>query len=90
MEHWHRVLPHQILDVPYEQVVAQPEQTVRSALDFIGLPWNPGCLSFHQNSRVADTASYAQVHRPLYSSSIGRHRAYQTQLQPFRDALAGR
>jgi hypothetical protein len=90
MDHWHQVLPRRVLDVPYEQVVSRPEATIRGALDFIGLPWDPGCLSFHENSRMANTASYAQVHRPLYSSSIGRHHAYRTQLQPFRDALAGR
>jgi hypothetical protein len=39
MDHWHRVLPGFVLDVHYEEVVADLETQVRRMLDFCGLPF---------------------------------------------------
>ncbi len=38
-------------------------------LDFIGVPFDERCLSFHENRRYARTASYAQVTEKLYDRS---------------------
>ncbi len=54
-------------------------------LEFLGLEWDPACLQPDQGE-TASTASYAQVTRPIYRSSVGRHRHYAAQLAP----LAGR
>ncbi len=48
MNHWRTVLPPgTILEVPYEQLLAEREVWVRKILDFVGLDWDPRCLSFH-------------------------------------------
>ena len=72
-----RMLPGlQFLRVRYEELVSEPEATLKQTLAFLDLPWNPNCLDFHKSTRVARTASYAQVTRTLYQSSKKRYRHY--------------
>jgi tetratricopeptide (TPR) repeat protein len=80
MDHWHRVLPGFVLDVHYEHVVADFENEVRRMLDFCGLPFEEGCLNFHETRRPVKTASSEQVRRPLYSSSVNLWRNYERHL----------
>jgi tetratricopeptide (TPR) repeat protein len=78
MAHWHSVLPPgRILDVRYEDVVADVESVARRIVAHCGLRWDQNCLDFHRTERVVRTASAAQVRSPIYASSIGRWRAYQ-------------
>ncbi|HEX6259811.1 MAG TPA: sulfotransferase [Woeseiaceae bacterium] len=80
MEHWHRVVPGFVLDVHYERVVADLENEVRRMLQFCGLPFEEGCLHFHQTRRAVKTASSEQVRRPIYSGSVNVWRHYETHL----------
>ncbi|MGD0110013.1 MAG: sulfotransferase [Rhodopila sp.] len=64
------------LPVRYEDMVTDQEATVRSVLDFVGQPFDPKCLQFHENQRYARTASYAQVTEQLYDRSRFRYRHY--------------
>ena len=83
MAHWHRVLPAgRILVVNYEDVVADLEGAARRVVAHCGLPWDQRCLDFHRTERVVRTSSAAQVRKPIYASSIGRWRAYQSLLAP--------
>jgi Flp pilus assembly protein TadD len=83
MTHWHRVLPPgRILDVNYEDVVADIEAAARRIVAHCGLPWDPRCLDFHRTERTIRTASAAQVRQPIYASSVGRRRAYEPFLEP--------
>lgn len=59
----------------------------RSTVDLVGLPFDPACLSFHENRAAVSTASSAQVRSPLYSTSIGRWKRYGDGLKPLIDAL---
>jgi hypothetical protein len=76
MRHWHAVLDVPILDVRYERLVADPDTEFRRIIDFIDLPWHDACLEFHATGRPLRTLSNDQVCRPLYTSSVGRHRHY--------------
>jgi hypothetical protein len=80
MEHWHRVVPGFVLDVHYERVVADLDNEVRRMLQFCGLPFEEGCLHFHQTRRAVKTASSEQVRRPIYSGSVNVWRHYETHL----------
>jgi len=83
MMHWHRVLPPgRILDVRYEDVVADLEGQVRRIIAHCGLAWDPRCLAFHQTKRPVLTASGAQVRQPIYNTAIGRWRVYESFLGP--------
>ena len=77
------------LPVRYEDMVTDQENTVRSVLDFIGEPFDPKCLQFHENQRYARTASYAQVTERLYSSSRFRYKNYRKHLEPIIPILQG-
>jgi tetratricopeptide (TPR) repeat protein len=88
MAHWRAVLPaHQLLEVDYEQLVAYPETTARRLIEHAGLAWEPGCLDFHANPQPTLTASAAQVRQPIYHSSVGAWRRYETQLAPLVASL---
>ena len=51
MAHWHRVLPAgRILDVRYEDVVADLEGAARRIIAHCGLDWDARCLDFHRPS----------------------------------------
>jgi hypothetical protein len=88
MMHWEKVLQLPLLHVQYENVVHDFDRECRRIVEFCGLPWNDACLDFHKSQRPVETASYSQVRRPLYSSSVGRWRHYEKHLEPLRKALA--
>ncbi|MDP6931706.1 MAG: sulfotransferase [Myxococcota bacterium] len=85
--HWTAHLPLPLHVVRYENLVNNPERESRALLDFLELPWNPACLATHGGDRFAATASYAQVRRPIYRSSVGRADPYHSHLEPLVRAL---
>jgi tetratricopeptide (TPR) repeat protein len=88
MAHWRRVLPKgRILDVRYEDVVADLERQARRILAYCALPWDDRCLAFHQTKRPVRTASATQVRRPIYNTAVGRWRGYADDLGPLLEAL---
>ncbi len=88
MAHWRERLSLPILEVYYEKLVDDIEMQTQRVLEFLGLPMEEACLSFHERKREVKTASHAQVRRPLYRSSVGRYQHYQEQIKPlFSDAL---
>jgi tetratricopeptide (TPR) repeat protein len=50
MEHWRQVLPVPVLEVEYEETVADLEGVARRLVAWCGLEWEPGCLAFHEAS----------------------------------------
>ena len=48
MEHWRTVLPVPLLEVDYEETVADLEGVARRLVAWCGLEWEPACLEFHQ------------------------------------------
>lgn len=84
IEHYKTELGDELnyLPVRYEDVVANQEEKVREMLDFVGLEFEQACLDFHENTRYARTASYAQVTEKLYDSSVHRYQNYLDQLKP--------
>jgi len=88
MQHWRSVLPAgRMLEIDYEQLVAEPEPEVRRLLDHCGLEWEPACLEFHRVERAVRTASSQQVRQPLYRHAVGRWRRYRDRLGPLLEAL---
>jgi tetratricopeptide (TPR) repeat protein len=90
MEHWRQTLPDlRMRDVPYEELVREPEPVIRRVLDFCGLEWNEACLRAEGRRRVVHTTSVAQVREPMHERSVGRHAYYERFLVPLRRALEG-
>jgi tetratricopeptide (TPR) repeat protein len=88
MKHWHRVLPGKVLDVHYEETVGDFEAQVRRILAHCGLPFEEGCLRFHETERAVKTASSEQVREPLYTRALGTWRRYETHLGLWQEELA--
>ncbi|HZT26832.1 MAG TPA: sulfotransferase [Pseudolabrys sp.] len=90
MAHWRAVLPPgAMLEIDYEDVVADYEHEARRIVAYCGLDWNDACLEFHKTPRAVHTASFAQVRRPIYKGSVGRAEAYRERLAPLIAALEG-
>ncbi len=79
-DHWLRILPNKVMEIVYEDVVADLEGESRRLIEFLGLEWEPACLEFHKTERPVMTASHWQVRQPLYASSVGRWRHYERHL----------
>jgi tetratricopeptide (TPR) repeat protein len=88
MDHWHAVMPGVILDVRYEDLVADPQAQSRRLLEHCGLPWEDQVLDFHNSTKASTTASAMQVRRPIYKSSLQKWRNYTRELQPVLRRLA--
>lgn len=80
MKHWKTVLPDNILDVSYENLVQNQETVTREVLEFCDLPWEENCLEFYKTDRSVATASTDQVRKPMYKGSIDKWRRYEKHL----------
>ena len=86
--HWRAVLPQtSLLEIPYEGLIEDQERWTRAMLDFVGLPWDPKCLDFHQTERVVITASKWQVRQKISKTSAGRWHNYARFVAPLRPLL---
>jgi len=89
MDHWHETFPDRILDVYYEDVVANGELNSRRMIDFCKLPWEEK-VSTRENSQTAvKTLSAWQVRQPVYKTAQGKWKRFETHLSPLIDALGG-
>lgn len=77
MAHFHRVQPGRIHLLAYEDLVARPEDEIRRLLGYLGLPFEPACLNFHETQRAVFTPSSEQVRQPLYSSALDQWRHFE-------------
>jgi tetratricopeptide (TPR) repeat protein len=82
MDHWQRVLPVPVLEVDYEETVADLEGVARRLVAWCGLEWEPACLAFHETNRPVRTASVTQVRQPIYKRSVARWKNYEPELTP--------
>jgi tetratricopeptide (TPR) repeat protein len=82
MDHWRQVLPVAVLEVDYEETVADLEGVARRLVSWCGLEWEPGCLAFHEGTRPVRTASVSQVRQPIYQRSVARWKHYEQALAP--------
>ena len=87
MDHWNRVLPNKILRVNNEDVIEDLEGQVRRMLEFLELPFEESCISFHETERSVRTASSEQVRKPINKEGMERWKPYAKNLKPLLNAL---
>jgi tetratricopeptide (TPR) repeat protein len=87
-DYWYRLtgmLEPSVLEVRYEQLVADFPAIVRGIADYLQLPWDPAMLapaaSAHAK-RFISTPRYAQVVQPINSKAVGRWENYRAHLEP--------
>ncbi len=84
MEHWSSLaIGDRMLDVDYENVVANPEEETRRILDFCNLDWDDACRRPEKGSRSVTTPSMWQVRQPVYSTSVEKWKNYEPWLGAF-------
>jgi predicted Zn-dependent protease len=88
MDHIDRVLPGRVYRLHYERLVTDTENEVRRLLDYCRLPFEPECLRFYENRRVAQTISSEQVRQPIYTAGLEQWRHFEPWLDPLKIALA--
>ena len=82
MKYWREEYPGVMLEVRYEDNVADVEGQAKKIIDHLGLEWNENCLNFYNVDRPVKTASVTQVRRPIYKTSTNRWRKYEKYLGP--------
>ena len=87
MEHWYKVLNIPVLTVKYEELIDNQECESRKIVEFCNLDWEPRCLEFDKTKRFVRTASYDQVRRPIYKSSVNRWKNYEAYVGPLKGLL---
>lgn len=74
--------PGRVHRVIYERMVQDTPGEVDRLLAYLGLSFEPACLSFWQNDRAVRTASSEQVRRPIFTDAVDHWRHYETMLAP--------
>lgn len=81
------VWPGRVHRVSHEALVADTEAEVRRLLDYVGVAFDPACLTPHANAAPAQSASSEQVRRPINAEGIGRAKPFEPWLGPLKRAL---
>ena len=84
------ILPLQVHRIVYEDLVAQPEASLKPLVDFLGLDWRAELLDHRSTAKARgtiNTPSYAQVTQPLTRRPSGRWKRYREQLEPVLPVL---
>jgi len=85
MAHWRRTLPPGVLlEVDYEELVADPQAVSRLMVEFLGLSWDPNGLDVERRSRTVSTFSKWQARQSIHTQSVARWRHYEEFLGPLR------
>ena len=87
METWRDRFGEQFVDVDYEALVSEPEETLRPVLQYIGLSWNDACLAYFERNSATATASAQQVREAPHARSVGRWLRFRERLRPVADIL---
>jgi hypothetical protein len=84
---WTKLPVHTLV---YEDLVADPEGTLRPVTEFLGLEWKPELLD-HRTTAAKQSAiktpSYDSVTQALTKRPSGRWRRYKSQLEPVLPVL---
>lgn len=87
MDYWRSVLRVRMLEVRYEDLATNLASAAPGLLEFCGLDWEEAYLDFHTKKRTVVTASYDQVRRGIYTSSVERYRNYEKHIAVLKDML---
>ncbi|MGI9436849.1 MAG: tetratricopeptide repeat-containing sulfotransferase family protein [Geminicoccaceae bacterium] len=87
MDHWQTTLPIQIYDIHHERLIEDQAGETNKLLEFLDLPFDQSCIDFHQSQRAVATSSLAQVRQGITRTSVGSWRAFETELEPLRQAV---
>jgi tetratricopeptide (TPR) repeat protein len=85
--HWRETLGSRMLELKYEDLVADAATETRQLLESIGLEFEEACLQFDQNTAPVATASSVQVREKIHTRSVDRWKNFERELAPLREQL---
>ncbi|MDJ0812705.1 MAG: sulfotransferase [Woeseiaceae bacterium] len=85
--HWRNTLGDRVVELEYEQLVADQEAQTRQLLDRLGLEFEQACLDFDRNVAPVATASSVQVREKAHTRSVNKWKSYAQHLEPLRKRL---
>jgi tetratricopeptide (TPR) repeat protein len=87
MSHWRSLLGDRLIEVSYEDLVANPEERVRHLLNRLSLSFEDACLNFESSRASSRTASAVQVREKMHTRSVNRWQHFERQLVPLQSFL---
>jgi len=83
MSFWLEKDTSSVIDLTYENLVAEPKKELQQLLNDWGLAWEESCLKQHTRTERISTLSDIQVRKPIYKSSVNDWKKYQTFISDF-------
>jgi tetratricopeptide (TPR) repeat protein len=78
------------VEVRYEDMVRDWRHEAQRLVAFLDLPWDDTLLGYreHAANRPVQSPTYAEVARPIFTTSVGRWQNYEHHLAPVLETLA--
>ncbi len=77
MNHWSGLNSPRVLDMKYENLVANPGFFAKQLVEFCGFEWDDSYLAFHETLNKSFTFSEMQVRQAITTKRIDRWKRYQ-------------
>ena len=87
LRHIDTVQPGAVHRLVNERLINDPEGEVHRLLAYVGVPFDPACLDFHNNRRAVSTPSAEQVRRPINRDGVDGWRRFEQWLAPLAEVL---
>jgi tetratricopeptide (TPR) repeat protein len=82
MAFWEQELPGRIINISYEQLVQEPEQTLLPVLRRLRLKWHKAMLDLENTERSVTTSSLQQVRKGIYKDALTPYAGLESDLAP--------
>ncbi|MDQ9091686.1 sulfotransferase [Pseudoalteromonas haloplanktis] len=79
--HWRQTIPATILDVHYEQLIADPVSNLKRVFTFLGAEFESQCLEFYKSKSAVTTLSKASIRQPLNANAVERWKRFEAPLK---------
>jgi len=87
IDNCHAFWPEHVMNVPYELLVSQPQQTLQSIAERLDLNWLPEVLADAAKSDLIQTASSVQLRAGMAKQAMGSCKRYEKYLAPLQQSL---
>lgn len=88
MAHWHEVMPGRVLDVHYDELVADPDTVAARVAQYCGLDYEPAIVDVTRASGRVATASAGLARQGIRKDRGRQWEPFAEHLLPLREALA--
>lgn len=87
LNHWRDLLGERLIEINYEDLVADQVGQTTTLLKKLGLEFQQGCIEFEKNSAPSATASSVQVRSKVNASAVNKWKHFETQLESLKAHL---